>query len=226
MKDQNLNPWDELNRQKLSQMALRKIERAKSPHKQPSLSLAPRSQRLPPGQELTGKFPVLDLGDQPNLSTNDWSLSIQGCVEHPISWDWNEFQGLKRNQVQCDIHCVTNWSRFDNLFEGVSTQTIANHVKPTSEAKFVLLRSYDGYSTNLPLKDFLSEYALIADRWNGEPLSREHGGPVRFMLPHLYFWKSAKWIRQIVFRKDDHPGFWEVRGYHNYGDPWKNQRFK
>ena len=225
MKKKDLNPWDEMNRAKISKMALQKIERAKTT-KEKEISAPLRPNRLPHGQELTSQFPVLDLGTQPNLSTSDWSLTCSGLIENPVTFDWGTFQSLERTKTRSDIHCVTNWSRYDNEWQGVSTQTLAKALSIQPAAKFVLLKSFDGYSTNMPLKDFLSPDALLADHWEGMPLSRKHGGPVRFVLPHLYFWKSAKWIKQIAFREDDHPGFWEVRGYHNYGDPWRNQRFK
>jgi len=224
MTDKYLNPWDERNRLKLSQMAERKIERAKNPPRQHVITDSAKK-RLPPGQELTSKFPILDLGTQPNLSKSEWSLRCDGLLEYPTAWDWESFQQLPRSTLVSDIHCVTNWSRYDNEWHGVTTQDLVEIVKPLPEAKYVLIRSFDGYTTNLPIKDFLAEGAIIADHWEGKPLNREHGGPVRLVIPHLYFWKSAKWIRQIIFRKDEHKGFWEVRGYHNYGDPWKNQRF-
>jgi len=225
MTEKKLNPWDERDRLKLGKLAQKKkIERAKNPTKQ-EVKYSKGMNRLPPGQNLTAQFPVLDLGTQPNLSTQDWSLTITGQVEHPCTLEWKDFQELRQSQTTSDIHCVTDWSRYDNQWAGVLTQDLAHFVGLRDSVKYVLLKSYDGYSTNLPIKDFLQANCLIATHWEGKPLTREHGGPARLVFPHLYFWKSAKWIRQIAFRTDELKGFWEVRGYHNYGDPWKNQRF-
>jgi len=185
----------------------------------------PNKVRLPPGQRLTKDFPVLDLGVQPNLNPNDWTLSVAGQVGHPLKWTWKEFQALPQVTLVNDIHCVTTWSRYDNTWVGVPMRAVLDAAKPFPTAKFVMLRSYDGYSTNLPLADIDRDDVLIAHTWQGQPLAREHGGPVRLVVPHLYFWKSAKWLRHITFLEKDQPGYWEARGYHMRGDPWKEERY-
>lgn len=182
-------------------------------------------ERLPPGQREVKNWPVLDLGIQPMLPPSRWRLTADGLVENPVAWDWGGFNALPRVRSTSDIHCVTAWSRFDNHWEGVSTEHVLSLVRPKPDAKHVILHSYDGYTTNLPLADFGRPDALLACAWEGEPLSREHGGPVRLVVPHLYFWKSAKWIKRIELVSADQPGFWEVRGYHNYSDPWEEQRY-
>jgi DMSO/TMAO reductase YedYZ molybdopterin-dependent catalytic subunit len=185
----------------------------------------PARVRLPPGQRLTKDWPVLDLGVQPNLAQADWSLSVAGQVAHPLKWDWATFMAQPQVTLTNDIHCVTTWSRYDNTWVGVPMRTLLAQAKPFPTAKFVMLRSYDGYSTNLPLADIDRDDVLIAHTWEGKPLSREHGGPVRLVVPHLYFWKSAKWLRHITFMEKDQPGYWEVRGYHMRGDPWAEERY-
>ncbi|RDE04891.1 sulfite oxidase-like oxidoreductase [Sphingomonas aracearum] len=181
--------------------------------------------RLPPGQHLVANWPVLDLGRTPDVSTDRWRLRIGGMVEHPLDLDWPAFLALPQADDRSDIHCVTTWSRYDNDWRGVSTQTLLEAVQPKAEARFVMLHGYDGYTTNVPLEDFASPHALVAHRWQGKPLTREHGGPARLVIPHLYFWKSAKWISRIDFLGADKPGFWEVNGYHLRGDPWAEQRY-
>lgn len=185
----------------------------------------PAAERLPPGQHLVRDWPVLDLGLQPSIAKERWSLDVTGLVDHPIHWDWSTFQAQPQSQHLTDIHCVTTWSRYDNRWEGVSTRTLLDIVQPKAEAAFVVLQSEDGYTTNLPLADFAAEDAILAHSWEGRPLSAEHGGPVRLIVPHLYLWKSAKWLRAISFKPKDQPGFWEVRGYHDRGDPWTEQRY-
>jgi DMSO/TMAO reductase YedYZ molybdopterin-dependent catalytic subunit len=180
--------------------------------------------RLPPGQELTRKWPVLDLGDQPNLTTNDWALSVGGLVSNPIKWNWADFMAQPQTDSVSDIHCVTAWSRFDNHWQGVSAKHFLSAVQPKPEAAFLMIKGYDGYATNVPIKWFDDEDVVLAHSWEGAPISREHGGPVRLILPKLYFWKSAKWIRHITFMDQDGPGYWEARGYHMEGDPWKEDR--
>jgi len=185
----------------------------------------PETERLPPGQHLVKNWPVLDLGLVPDITESQWRLDIKGAVEAPQSWDWNAFQAQPQTEEVTDIHCVTTWSRYDNRWKGVSTRDLLDLVKPREEAAFVALSSYDGYTTNLALEDFAAPDAMLVHSWEGQPLTREHGGPVRLMVPHLYFWKSAKWLRGIEFRTRDQPGFWEVRGYHNRGDPWAEERY-
>lgn len=185
----------------------------------------PEEERLPPGQHLVKDWPVLDLGLQPEIATANWTLDIDGAVENPVHWRWQDFLAQEQVSEVSDIHCVTTWSRYDNRWEGVSTQHLLDVVRPKPEAGFVVLHSYDGYTTNLTLEDFASEDALLAHHWEGKPLATEHGGPVRLVLPKLYFWKSAKWLKRIEFTTGNQPGFWEVRGYHDRGDPWLEQRY-
>jgi len=185
----------------------------------------PEDQRLPPGQHLTKDWPVLDLGVMPPVSRERWRLDVYGAIENPVFWTFAEFTAQKQEQFTSDIHCVTTWSRYDNLWEGLSTRELLAVCQPREDARFVVLHSYDGYTTNLALEDFAAEDALLAHSWSGQPLTEEHGGPVRLVVPHLYFWKSTKWLQAIEFLTEDAPGFWEVRGYHNRGDPWAEQRY-
>ncbi|MCR4377407.1 MAG: sulfite oxidase-like oxidoreductase [Rhodospirillales bacterium] len=190
----------------------------------PAASPADRP-RLPPGQRLTKDFPVLDLGVQPPIEPKDFRLTVSGLVENPIDWGWEEFQAQPQVQMTTDIHCVTTWSRYDNVWEGVSGQHFLAIVKPKPEAKFMIFHSHDGYTTNVSIQAFAEPNVILAHRWNGQPISRQHGGPVRPIIPKLYLWKSAKWVKHITFLDKDAPGFWEVRGYHNDADPWKEQRY-
>ncbi|WP_427023545.1 sulfite oxidase-like oxidoreductase [Aureimonas ureilytica] len=185
----------------------------------------PETERLPPGQHLVKNWPVLDLGLLPQVTESKWKLTINGAVEHVQVWDWAAFQAKPQSEDVTDIHCVTTWSRYDNHWRGVRTRDLLDIVQPKPEAAFVVLSSYDGYTTNLALEDFAAPDAMLVHTWEGEKLTPEHGGPVRLMVPHLYFWKSAKWLRGIEFRTRDQPGFWEVRGYHNRGDPWAEERY-
>jgi DMSO/TMAO reductase YedYZ molybdopterin-dependent catalytic subunit len=185
----------------------------------------PETDRLPPGQHLVKDWPVLDLGRQPDIEKQDWSLKIIGAVEQPTTLDWNGFKAQPQSHFVSDIHCVTTWSRYDNRWDGVATRDLLETVRPKAGADFVVLHAYDGYTTNLTLADFAAEDALLAHSWEGKPLTLHHGGPVRLVVPHLYFWKSAKWIAKIEFRSDNRPGFWEVNGYHDRGDPWKEERY-
>ena len=186
---------------------------------------SPQVDRLPPGQHLVRDWPVLDLGPKPDVATARWTLSVEGLVAHPVTLDWAAFLALPQVQRTADIHCVTSWSRYDNEWQGVSTRDLLDLVEPLAGATAVMLHGYDGYETNLPLADFAAEEAMIAHGWSGRPLTREHGGPVRLVVPHLYFWKSAKWLRRIQFLAEDEPGFWEVNGYHMRGDPWAEERY-
>ncbi|WP_181706131.1 sulfite oxidase-like oxidoreductase [Chthonobacter rhizosphaerae] len=185
----------------------------------------PGADRLPPGQHLVRDWPVLDLGLQPDIPLHRWMLDVDGAVESRAHWTFDGFTALPQSTVTTDIHCVTTWSRYDNRFEGVLTADLLEAVRPTAEARHVILHAYDGYTTNVTLQDFAAPDALLAHSFDGQPLTKAHGGPVRLVIPHLYFWKSAKWISRIEFVGDDHPGFWEVRGYHNRGDPWAEQRY-
>ena len=186
-----------------------------------------RADRVPPGQSRTSKWPVLDAGGPPSIDLKTWSFSVEGLVRAPVSLTWLEFLALPRVKVISDFHCVTRWSRLDNLWEGVSTRTLmerAGGLLPN--ARFALVRGYDfGWTTNLPVEDFLAEDALVAVTHDGKPLDLEHGGPARLIVPRLYAWKSAKWVAGIEFVERDQPGFWERNGYHMHGDPWKEERF-
>lgn len=186
-----------------------------------------RSDRVPPGQSRTKKWPVLDASGPPRLKLQDWRLRLAGLVGKEISWSWEEFLQLPRTKVFADFHCVTRWSRLGNVWEGVSTREIvarAGGVKP--ECRYVLAYGHDyGWTTNLPVEEFLAEDALIATHHDGEPINLEHGGPARLIVPRLYAWKSAKWLAGIEFLPEDKPGFWERNGYHMNGDPWKEERF-
>jgi DMSO/TMAO reductase YedYZ molybdopterin-dependent catalytic subunit len=184
-----------------------------------------QTHRLPPGQRRVDNWPVLDLGVQPHVTTADWRLAVDGAVENPLDLDWAAFLALPQIEDVSDIHCVTQWSRYDNRWQGVSTRTIAETARPTPDARHVILHSHDGYTTNLELAHFLDEDCLLAHSHDGAPLSREHGAPVRLVIPRWYFWKSAKWLKRIEFSAVDSPGFWEVRGYHNIGDPWREERY-
>jgi DMSO/TMAO reductase YedYZ molybdopterin-dependent catalytic subunit len=181
------------------------------------------SSRVPPGQYVTRDFPVLSAGPTPYTRLDAWDFTIRGAVDHPVSWSWAEFQALPREKVTVDIHCVTKWTKLDMTWSGVSLDTFLDAV-PT-EASYALAFSDGGYTTNIPLADLRGGKAWLADEYDGRPLDPEHGGPARLLVPHLYFWKSAKWIRGLELRTDDQPGFWEMFGYHNYGDPWKEQRY-
>ena len=178
--------------------------------------------RVPPGQYLTDDFPVLSAGPTPHTSLEEWTFTIEGGAE-PVRWSWEELQALPRSEYAGDIHCVTKWSKLDTAWEGVSVDTLLDAVEHDKE--FALAYSDGGYTTNLPIEDLPDGKAWVAYRYGGEPLEAEHGGPARLLVPHLYFWKSAKWVRGIELRQDDQPGFWEGYGYHNYGDPWKEQRY-
>ncbi len=181
------------------------------------------SSRLPPGQYLVTDWPVLSAGPTPRIALDDWTFSIEGEIDQPREWTWKEFNALPSEDVTKDIHCVTKWSKFDVEFKGVALDTLLDGVDTAAEHATQI--SYGGYTTNLPLDDLMGNKAWIVYEANGEPLAPEHGGPARMVVPHLYFWKSAKWIRTLRLDKDDVPGFWESNGYHNYGDPWREQRY-
>jgi DMSO/TMAO reductase YedYZ molybdopterin-dependent catalytic subunit len=188
-------------------------------------SAARAMHRLPPGQREVKTWPVLDLGVKPKIDLKLWRLVVDGLVENPVKLYWDDFTALPQTELRSDIHCVTSWSRYDNDWRGVRVADLLALVRPKAEAKFALFQSYDTYTTNLPLEEFAAPDALLATHWQGEPLALEHGGPVRVVVPKLYFWKSAKWVKKIILSKDDRPGFWEVRGYHNHGDPWAEERY-
>ncbi|MCU1556906.1 MAG: sulfite oxidase-like oxidoreductase [Microbacteriaceae bacterium] len=178
---------------------------------------------LPPGQYLTEDFPVLSAGPTPNIDTADWEFSIRTEFGAVHSWSWDRLHELPIDDIDTDIHCVTRWSKFGTSWRGVSLDTLFADVDTSDE--YVMAHSYGGYTTNVPLADLLDGKAWIAFEFDGEQLDPEHGGPARLLIPHLYFWKSAKWIRGLVMMDDDEPGFWEQNGYHTYGDPWLEQRY-
>ena len=180
-----------------------------------------RANRIPPGQSRTRKWPVLHYGYVPTIDLSKWKLEIDGLVENPLSFTLDEFLALPRVKVFSDFHCVTRWSRLGNIWEGVSVKEVMRRAGVKPEAKFVIAQGYDsGWTTNLPLKDFDVEDALFADMHDGEPIDADHGGPVRTVVPLLYAWKSAKWVRKVTFVAEDTPGYWESVGYHMHGDPW------
>ena len=181
--------------------------------------------RLPPGQHLTTGFPVLDLGIQPVIPPDKWSLEIKGLVERPVVLDWERFQALMPFEDVSDFHCVTTWSKYDCRWSGVAFFTLAELVGVKPEARFVYFTGYDGYSTNAALAHCLDDDVLVATRFDGKPIPKEHGGPARVIVPKLYAWKGAKFVRTIEFLAEDRPGFWEVRGYSNTADPWTDDRF-
>jgi DMSO/TMAO reductase YedYZ molybdopterin-dependent catalytic subunit len=181
--------------------------------------------RLPPGQSLTLKFPVLHYGSIPNPDLSTWTLRTYGHVQREMEWSWDEFLQLPMQELVCDIHCVTRWSMFDTKWEGLPFRTLAQLAGVTTEARFVIAHCEGGYTTNLPLEVMLEDDVLLAYKFDGKPLDPEHGFPLRTLIPQRYFWKSAKWVRAIEFSGSDVPGYWEDYGYHNDGDPWREQRF-
>ena len=188
---------------------------------------ARRENRVPPGQSRTRKWPVLDAGGPPRIDLQRWRFRIEGLVAEPREWDWEEFQKLPRVKVFSDFHCVTRWSRLGNLWEGVAVRELLRRAGgPLPTAKFALASGYDfGWTTNMPLEDLLRDDALVALTHDGEPISIEHGGPARLIVPQLYAWKSAKWMKGIELLEQDRAGFWERNGYHMHGDPWTEERF-
>lgn len=184
-----------------------------------------RDQRIPPRQVETRRWPVLHAGATPRVDLDGWDLRINGLVEQPVAWSWAEFQQLPRTTVFADMHCVTRWSRLANTWEGVLVRDVMAHVAIRPDARFVVVHAEQGFTTNLPLEAFLQEDCLFAWAHDGQPLEPDHGWPLRLVVPRLYAWKSAKWVRRIEFVDRDIPGFWEQNGYHNLGDPWREQRF-
>lgn len=181
--------------------------------------------RLPPGQHLTGDFPVLSAGPTPRVSTQSWAFTLKDGSRPIARWSWDEFNALPQTKLTRDIHCVTTWSKFDTSWEGVLVDDLLEAAGIEPATAFMLAHSFDGYSTNVPVADLVGGRAMVALRYEGQPISPEHGGPARLLVPHLYFWKSAKWISGLQFTARDEAGFWELRGYHMYGDPWREQRF-
>jgi len=186
-----------------------------------------RAERLPPNQARTRKWPVLDAHGPPRIDLSTWTFGVSGLVKSDLSFDWKEFQALPRVRVFADMHCVTRWSRLGNVWEGVATREILRRAEALPEARFVVVHGYDHeFTTNLPLEAFASEDVLLADIHDGQPISLEHGGPLRLVVPRLYAWKSAKWVKRVELVSEDEPGFWERAGYHDVGDPWKEERFR
>ena len=181
------------------------------------------ARQLPPGQHLTADFPVLQAGPTPRIDLDDWRFAIRDEHGAQHGWTWAQLKQLPSERLTVDIHCVTTWSKLDTKWEGVSLDTLFESIDTTAE--FALVRSYGGYTTNIPVADLVGGKAWIVDTYQGEPLAAVHGGPARLLVPHLYFWKSAKWVRSIELRDSDIPGFWEQLGYHSYGDPWREQRY-
>ena len=193
----------------------RGFHRRRAPEADPS--------RVPPGQYVTRDFPVLSAGPTPRTRLDEWSLTLDGAVDQARTWSWEELLALPSETVTVDIHCVTKWSKLDTTWTGVPVDVLMDGVD--TAADFVSVWSDGGYTTNVPLEDLVGGRALVAYEYGGEPLEAEHGGPVRLLVPHLYFWKSAKWLRGLTLTVEDEPGFWELAGYHNYGDPWREQRY-
>jgi DMSO/TMAO reductase YedYZ molybdopterin-dependent catalytic subunit len=183
--------------------------------------------RLPPGQYETRDFPVLSAGPTPRVSLDAWDFTLRSADGKSARWSWTEFLALPRQNIQTDIHCVTKWSKFGTAWEGIAIDTILDAAagQGVQPAPYVVARCDGGYTTNVPLADLVGGKALVAFSYDGKPLPPEHGGPARLLVPHLYFWKSAKWVRELRMMENDAPGFWESLGYHNYGDPWREQRY-
>jgi DMSO/TMAO reductase YedYZ molybdopterin-dependent catalytic subunit len=179
--------------------------------------------RVPPGQYVTDDFPVLSAGPTPHVSLDQWDFTIVGEVDQLRRWTWEEFRALPSETITVDIHCVTKWSKLDTTWEGVAVDTLLDGVETAAE--YTTAFCDGGYTTNVPLEDLRDGKAWVAYRYGGEPLDPEHGGPARLLVPHLYFWKSAKWVRGLALTPTDEPGFWETNGYHLYGDPWREQRY-
>jgi len=186
-----------------------------------------RDERLPPGQYNVGNdWPVLTAEVSPHLIPEAWTMTVDGLVANPQTWTWQQMHELPQSEYNGDIHCVTTWSKFDTTFGGVSVDVLLDAAQPTADASYVLATSTTGYTTNMPLEHITGGKAWIVWTFDGKPLHRDHGGPVRLLVPHLYFWKSAKWVTQLTLLNHDQQGFWERNGYHDLGDPWKEQRYQ
>ncbi|MDB5163694.1 MAG: sulfite oxidase-like oxidoreductase [Candidatus Saccharibacteria bacterium] len=185
-----------------------------------------RNRQLPPGQSVVTGWPVLTYGPTPHVDTERWVLEIDGAVNKPIKFDWQAFNDLPKTIMDTDIHCVTRWSKLGMHWEGVSVDELIKQAGGlTDDAHHLIVSCYGGYTTNLPVDDVINNQAMVATKADGQPLSPEHGAPARLFVPHLYFWKSAKYVQKLTFTSRDQPGFWEINGYHNYGDPWREQRY-
>ena len=181
--------------------------------------------RIPPGQHLVKDFPVLSAGPTPKVDLRTWEFVLEGLVAAPAKWSWEEFLALPAQDFTVDISCVTTWTKLDTRWRGISVDTLFEHVELDPSARFAIASSHGGYTTNLPLPDLVNGQAFVAYEHDGKPLPADHGGPARLVVPHLYFWKSAKWVRGLRLVASDRPGFWESYGYHNRGDPWKEERY-
>jgi DMSO/TMAO reductase YedYZ molybdopterin-dependent catalytic subunit len=181
--------------------------------------------RLPPGQYKELGFPVLSAGPTPRVTHEEWKFTLKVGPKPIKTWSWSEFNSLPQTQMHKDIHCVTKWSKFDTNWAGVTIVDILKDAGLEPPTEYTLAHSFDGYTTNVPYKDLIGEQAMVATSYEGAPIAPDHGGPARLFVPHLYFWKSAKWVNGLQFTNVDEPGFWELRGYHIYGDPWREQRF-
>jgi DMSO/TMAO reductase YedYZ molybdopterin-dependent catalytic subunit len=184
----------------------------------------PPGAALPPGQYLVDGFPVLSAGPTPHVELADWEFTLDGAVDPSRRWSWDELMALGPETITQDIHCVTSWSKLGTVWEGVPVEALFEGAEPFGA--YVSVGCYGGYTTNLPIEDILDGRAWIAFAYEGAPLEPEHGGPARLLVPHLYFWKSAKWVRSITVTEENEPGFWETLGYHDYGDPWREQRYQ
>jgi DMSO/TMAO reductase YedYZ molybdopterin-dependent catalytic subunit len=207
---------------KLTQVKQRWADEGKGLTREPATSA---TRRLPPGQHLVNDFPVVDLGTRPHVAPSDWSLKVGGAVQQPLHWNWDTLLRQPQEERVNDFHCVTFWSRFDNVWSGVPIRQVLATTRPRPEARFVIIRGFDGYTTNLPIEILDRDDVLLATHWQGQPLTREHGAPARLVVPGRYFWKSAKWIRSMHFSDRDMKGYWESHGNHNQGDPWREQRY-
>jgi DMSO/TMAO reductase YedYZ molybdopterin-dependent catalytic subunit len=183
------------------------------------------AERLPPGQFLEAGFPVLSAGPTPRVRTEAWAFTLKNGPKPLKSWNWTEFNALPQTKMTRDIHCVTTWSKFDTFWEGVLVDDILADAGVEAPTDFTLAHSFDGYTTNVPTADLVGGKAMVALRYAGQAITPDHGGPARLLVPHLYFWKSAKWVNGLQFTPKDELGFWELRGYHRYGDPWREQRY-
>jgi DMSO/TMAO reductase YedYZ molybdopterin-dependent catalytic subunit len=181
------------------------------------------SSRVPPGQHVVNDFPVLSAGPTPRIPLDRWMFTIDGEIDEPRNWTWEQFRALPSESITVDIHCVTKWSKLDTVWTGVSVDTLMEGIETAAE--YVVAKSAGGYTTNLPLEEIMGHKAWVAYEYDGQPLHPEHGGPARLLVPHLYLWKSAKWVWGLTLKNEDEPGFWESNGYNNHGDPWREERY-